>query len=215
MGIFRDLLFHPAFADDHGLVAVGPKLQHERLLLAYRRGIFPWYDAGDPVCWWSPDPRAIFELDSFRVGHRLARTLRSGRFQVTVNRDFGQVIRGCAYRPGEGTWITAAMVAAYTALHERGYAHSIETWHESALAGGVYGVALGGFFAGESMFTRVRDASKVALAFLVDRLRARGFQLFDIQFLTDHTARLGALEIPRVEYLKRLNRALQLPATFV
>ena len=107
------------------------------------------------------------------------------------------------------------MIAAYTALHERGYAHSIETWREGTLAGGVYGVALGGFFAGESMFTRVRDASKVALAFLVDRLHARGFQLFDIQFLTEHTARLGGLEIPRVEYLKRLNRALQLPASFV
>jgi leucyl/phenylalanyl-tRNA--protein transferase len=213
--MFRDLLFHPMFADEHGLVAVGGDLRPERLLMAYRRGIFPWYDEGDPVLWWSPDPRAIFELDGFQLSRRLGRTIRSGRFKVTINRDFAGVIHGCADRGGEGTWLTPAMAAAYTKLHQRGHAHSVEVWHAGSLAGGLYGVALGGFFAGESMFTRVRDASKVALAFLVDRLGARGFQLFDIQYLTEHTAGLGAIEIPRKQYLKRLRQALQVPATFV
>jgi leucyl/phenylalanyl-tRNA--protein transferase len=212
--MFSDPLLHPMFADEFGLVAVGPDLRPERLLLAYRRGIFPWFGEGEPVYWWSPDPRAIFELDGLRLSRRLLRSIRSGRFQVTVNRDFQGVITGCADRPGDGVWLTAEMISAYTMLHERGHAHSVEVWHAGCLAGGLYGIALGGFFAGESMFTRVRDASKVALAYLVDRLRARDFQLFDIQFLTEHTARLGAVEIPRKEYLQRLRQALQLPATF-
>jgi leucyl/phenylalanyl-tRNA--protein transferase len=148
------------------------------------------------------------------VSRRLRRTIRAGRFPVTVNGDFAGVIRGCADRPGEGTWITTDMIAAYETLHRLGHAHSVEVWHEGQLAGGVYGVAVGGLFAGESMFTRVRDASKVALAYLVDRLRQRGFQLFDIQFLTEHTARLGGIEIPRKEYLRRLRQALRCPATF-
>jgi leucyl/phenylalanyl-tRNA--protein transferase len=212
--MLNDLFLHPTFADEHGLVAVGGDLRPERLLLAYRRGIFPWYDERDPVCWWSPDPRGIFELDGFRLSRRLGRTIRSGRFQVTVNRDFAGVINGCADRPGEGTWLTSAMIGAYTKLHQRGHAHSVEVWHAGSLAGGLYGVALGGFFAGESMFTRIRDASKVALAFLVARLRERGFQLFDIQFVTEHAARLGAIEIPREEYLQRLRQALRLAANF-
>jgi leucyl/phenylalanyl-tRNA--protein transferase len=206
--------FHPELADEDGLVAVGGSLQPEILLLAYRRGIFPWYDEGYPVCWWSPQPRAIFELDRFRIPRRLARTLRQGRFRLTVNAAFGAVIRGCADRP-EGTWITADMIAAYEDLHRLGHAHSIEAWAGTALAGGIYGVAVGGLFAGESMFTRCRDASKVALAFLVERLRQRGFVLFDIQMLTEHTARLGALEIPRAEYLTRLNKALACDVCFV
>jgi leucyl/phenylalanyl-tRNA--protein transferase len=173
--MFSNLFLQPVLADTHGLVAVGGDLRPERLLLAYRRGIFPWYDEADPICWWSPDPRAIFELDALYLSRRLQRTIRSGRFQVTVNRDFDAVIAGCADRPGDGTWLTPAMIAAYTSLHERGHAHSVEVWHQGRLAGGLYGVALGGFFAGESMFTRVRDASKVALAFLMDRLKARGF----------------------------------------
>jgi leucyl/phenylalanyl-tRNA--protein transferase len=213
--LFNDLFLHPTFADAHGLVAVGGDLRPERLLRAYRRGIFPWYDEADPICWWSPDPRAIFELDGLRLPRRLRRTIRSGRFQVSVNRDFESIIHGCADRPREGTWLTPEMIAAYTKLHARGHAHSVEVWHDGCLAGGLYGVGLGGLFAGESMFTRVRDASKVALAFLVDRLLARGFQLFDIQFLTEHTARLGAIEIPRLEYLRRLREALQSPARFV
>jgi leucyl/phenylalanyl-tRNA--protein transferase len=206
--------FIPRWAREAGLVAVGGDLRPERLLRAYRRGVFPWYNDGDPVCWWSPDPRAIFELDGLHVSRRLRRTLRSPRFELSANRDFAGVIRGCADRPGEGTWITADMIAAYETLHRLGHAHSVEAWRDGQLAGGIYGVVVGGLFAGESMFTRVRDASKVALAYLVDRLRQRGFTLFDIQFLTEHTARLGAVEIPRVEYVRRLRLALRRPVTF-
>src|SRR5262249_44940811 len=208
-------VFLPHWAREAGMVAVGGDLRPERLLAAYRRGMFPWYGEGDPVYWWSPDPRAIFELDGLHVSRRLRRTIRSGRFQVPVNAEFAGVMRGCADRPGEGTWITPEMMAAYLALHRLGHAHSIEVWHEGRLAGGLYGVALGGFFAGESMFTRVRDASKVALAYLVARLRERDFRLFDVQFLTEHTARLGAVEIRRSEYLRRLGDALRCVVTFV
>lgn len=209
-----DPLLLPELADDYGLVAVGGDLRPERLLLAYRRGIFPWYDEYGPIMWWSPDPRAVFEMAGLHVSRRLRRTIRSGRFQLTVNEDFEGVMRGCADRPGEGTWITEDMIAAYTTLHRLGYAHSVEAWHEGVLAGGIYGVGIGGFFAGESMFTLVRDASKVALVFLMDRLRQRGFQLFDIQFRTEHTTRLGAVEIARAEYLQRLRRALECAVTF-
>ncbi|MCS6851182.1 MAG: leucyl/phenylalanyl-tRNA--protein transferase [Gemmataceae bacterium] len=211
--MFTGLIFDPERADEDGLVAIGGNLSPELLLEAYRRGVFPWYAEDLPICWWSPDPRAIFELDFFHVPRRLRRTIRSGRFQVTVNRDFAAVIRGCADRP-EGTWIVPAMIAAYEELHRRGYAHSVEVWANGKLAGGLYGVAIGGFFAGESMFYRQRDASKVALVFVVERLRERGFQLFDIQSMTPHTERLGAVEIPRSEYLKRLKRALRCETTF-
>jgi leucyl/phenylalanyl-tRNA--protein transferase len=158
--------------------------------------------------WWSPDPRAIFELDGLHISRRLGRTLRSGQFEVTVNRAFAAIIRGCADRPLDEIWITPSMIAAYEALHRLGYAHSVEVWHGAELAGGLYGVAIGGLFAGESMFHRRTNAAKVALAFTVERLRQRGFQLFDIQFLTEHTQRLGAVEIPRQEYLVRLRNAL-------
>ncbi len=202
-------------ADVDGLVAVGGDLHPQRLLNAYRAGVFPWYSEGDPICWWSPDPRAVFELDGLHVSRRLARTVRGGRFRVTFDQDFAGVIRACAHRPEEGgTWITPEMIAAYERLHRLGFAHSVEVWHGPAFAGGLYGVALGGFFAGESMCTRVRDGSKVALVALVDRLRRRGFTLFDIQFLTDHTRRLGAVEIPRLEYLKRLREAVGREVTF-
>jgi leucyl/phenylalanyl-tRNA--protein transferase len=205
---------HPELADEDGLVAIGGDLRPQRLLLAYRRGIFPWYDEDGPICWWSPDPRAIFELDGLHVSRRLQRTLRSGRFTFSVNRQFAAVMRGCADRDGEGTWITLAMRKAYAQLHRLGHAHSVEVWHGDELAGGLYGVTVGGLFAGESMFTRVRDASKAALVFVMDRLRQRGFQLFDIQFLTAHTTRLGGVEIPRAEYLARLGRALKCEAKF-
>jgi leucyl/phenylalanyl-tRNA--protein transferase len=209
----RNFTFNPESADDSGLVAVGGDLGPERLLAAYRAGVFPWYDEDEPVHWWSPDPRAVFELGAFHVSRRLARTIRSGRFTVTVNRAFAGVIRGCADRE-EGTWITPAMMTAYEELHGRGHAHSVETWSEGKLAGGIYGVAVGGLFAGESMFARRTDASKVALAQLVERLRQKGFELFDILFLSDHTAALGAVEIPRREYLARLRRAVSREVTF-
>jgi leucyl/phenylalanyl-tRNA--protein transferase len=202
------------FPDLPGLMGIGGDLEPQTLLEAYRRGVFPWYSDGEPILWWSPDPRAIFELDRFHIPRRLARTLRQGRYQVTVNRAFREVIRGCAARPGP-TWITPEMMVAYEALHRLGYAHSIEVWQQEELAGGLYGVALGGLFAGESMFTRARDASKIALVYVVERLRQQGFVLFDIQMLTPHTARFGAVEIPRAEYLQRLRRALALPVRFI
>ena len=205
---------NPEFADAMGLVGMGGDLNPRRLLQAYRRGIFPWYDEDYPVCWWSPDPRAIFELDGFHVSRRLRRTMRSDRFTITINEAFGDVIRGCADRD-EGTWIIPDMIAAYEKLHTLGWAHSVEVYQDGKLAGGLYGVALGGLFAGESMFSRQTDASKVALAFTVNRLRQRGFQLFDIQMLTEHTAGLGAKEIPRTEYLARLKQALTCQASFV
>ncbi len=206
-------LLRPEFADDIGLVALGGDLRPDWLLEAYRHGIFPWYNEGDPVCWWSPDPRAVFELDGLHVPRRLRRTIRSGRFTVTVDRDFAGVIRGCADRE-EGTWIVPDMIDAYERLHRLGYAHSVEVWSGEVLAGGLYGVAIGGFFAGESMFTRLRDASKVALVFVAERLRERRFQLFDTQFVTEHTERMGAIEVPRDEYLARLGRALAVRTTF-
>jgi leucyl/phenylalanyl-tRNA--protein transferase len=201
-------------ANEHGLVAVGGDLRPETLLDAYRRGVFPWYEAGLPVCWWSPDPRAIIPLNGFHVGRRLVRTIRSARFEVATNRDFPAVIRGCSDRV-EGTWITGAMMQAYERLHELGHAHSVETWRDGALAGGVYGVSIGGFFSAESMFHRVTDASKVALAALVERLRSQGFALLDVQMVTDHTAKCGAVEIGRSEYLARLRNALALETAFV
>ena len=204
----------PERADAEGLVAIGGDLHPSRLLDAYRRGVFPWFDEDSPILWWSPDPRAIFEMDGLHVSRRLARTVRSERFTVTFDRAFGEVIRGCADRPNDGVWITADMIDAYTRLHELGHAHSIEVWHEGRLAGGLYGVAIGGLFAGESMFTRVRDASKVALVHLMEHLRPRGFQLFDVQFLNEHTASLGAVEIPRREYLARLRKAIACDARF-
>jgi leucyl/phenylalanyl-tRNA--protein transferase len=205
----RRLHFRPEAADEHGLVAVGGDLQPATILEAYRRGIFPWYDESLPVCWWSPDPRAILPLEALHVSRRLARTIRSSRFRTTVNQDFAGVIRGCADRV-EGTWITPDMMAAYERLHELGHAHSVEAWQDDVLAGGVYGVAVGGLFAGESMFHRRTDASKVALVALAERLRERRFCLLDIQFLTPHTARLGAVEIPRRDYLERLKTANEL-----
>jgi leucyl/phenylalanyl-tRNA--protein transferase len=209
------LFLDPECADANGLVGIGGDLSPSRLLDAYRRGIFPWFDEESPILWWSPDPRAIFEMDGLHISRRLARTVRSGRFTTTVDRAFGEVIRGCAYRPNDGVWITPEMIAAYTRLHELGHAHSVEVWYNGELAGGIYGVTIGGFFAGESMFTRVRDASKVALVHLMERLRQRGFQLFDVQFLNEHTARLGAIEIPRREYLQRLRKAIACNVSFL
>jgi leucyl/phenylalanyl-tRNA--protein transferase len=210
----RRVRFEPELADKNGLLAVGGDLRPATLLDAYRRGVFPWYDDSTPICWWSPDPRAIIPLDGLHVSRRLARTLRSGTFEVMANRDFAGVIRGCAHRPGEGTWITADMIDAYERLHRLGHAHSVEVWRDGALVGGVYGVAVGGAFAGESMFHRVPDASKVALVRLLERLTERGFQLFDIQFLTPHTARMGGVEVPRREYLARLASVVDLAVSF-
>lgn len=204
----------PELAETFGLVAVGGDLSPDRLLRAYRNGIFPWFDEGDPVLWWSPDPRSIFELEDFHVSRRLARTIRSNRFHTTVDKDFVGVMKGCAEGREEGTWITGDMIEAYSRLHRLGHAHSLEVWHEEKLAGGIYGVTFGALFAGESMFSRERDASKVALVKLIEHLNRREFQLFDIQFLNDHTKRLGAVEISRDKYLARLALATESAATF-
>jgi len=196
-----------------GLVAVGGDFSVPRLLLAYRSGIFPW--TANPITWWSPDPRAIFELDQFHVPRSLAKIIRQKRFTITINQAFSQVIEGCS-RPGSpGGWITPEFIEAYTRLHKEGHAHSLECWRDGQLAGGIYGVAIGGFFAGESMFHVVDNASKVALYHLVQRLREREFVLFDIQMVTPITAQLGAVEISRQVYLRRLKEAVSLPRTFV
>ncbi|HTN43102.1 MAG TPA: leucyl/phenylalanyl-tRNA--protein transferase [Nitrospiria bacterium] len=187
---------------------IPPELLEE----AYRQGIFPMADEGGRIRWYSPDPRTIIDLDRFHISRRLARTIRSKKFEITVDRDFERVMRSCANR--EETWISDEIVAAYSALHRLGKAHSIEAYYEGKLAGGIYGVSLGGAFMGESMFTIVRDASKVSLAFLVGRLKERGYALFDVQFTTPHLKRFGAVEIPRREYLRRLEKALALPCRF-
>jgi leucyl/phenylalanyl-tRNA--protein transferase len=213
-------LFPPAeLADAEGLLGLGGELTPEWLLDAYRHGIFPWPiidEEEGPMAWWSPDPRAVIELDSLHVSRRLKRTVRADRFSVTCNRDFAGVIRGCATAAGRigQTWITRGMFDAYLRMHELGYAHSVEAWRAGRLAGGVYGLAIGGMFAAESKFHLVRDASKVALVHLVEHLRARGYVLLDIQQLTPHTARLGAVEIPRHQYLTRLADALTRPVAF-
>lgn len=164
------------------------------------------------IGWYSPDPRAIFPLDAFHVPRSLAKTLKRGVFDVRIDTAFEAVMRGCAAR--EETWISDEIVQAYVALHRAGLAHSVEAWHEGELAGGLYGVALGGAFMGESMFTRVTDASKVCLVALVERLQARGFVLLDSQMPTEHLARFGQIVIPRAEYLRRLAKALRLDVTF-
>jgi len=207
----------PMVSTFDGLVCVGGRLEPEWLLDAYSHGIFPWPVWDDePMAWWSLDPRAIFEFECVRVSRRLVRTMRSGKFTVTCDRDFARVIDGCATSGDrqEGTWLTPTMIAAYCKLHELGHAHSIEVWHEGRLAGGTYGVAIGGLFAAESMFYRVRDASKVGVVALLAHLKARGYGLCDIQQWTPHTGRLGAIMIPRSDYLHRLAEVVERPVTF-
>src|SRR5437660_878404 len=199
----------PRQADAEGLVAVGGDLTVPRLLLAYRSGIFPWTAA--PVTWWSPDPRGVLEFDQFHVSRSLRRVLRKNLFRITRNQAFGEVMQGCAASaPGRrSTWITPEFLGAYGELREAGYAHSLECWQGDALVGGIYGVALGGFFAGESMFHTAPDASKVALYHLLEHLRERGFALFDLQVLSPITLKLGGINLARNEYLRRLAEALQ------
>lgn len=184
------------------------------LILAYSQGIFPMANEAGEIAWYDPDPRAIIPLDTFHVPRRLARTIRSGRFEVRIDHAFREVVQACAApSPGrDGTWISDEFVSAYTGLHQLGFAHSVETWRDGQLVGGLYGVALRGLFAGESMFSSERDASKVALVHLVNRLRAGGFTLLDTQFLTEHLERFGATTIARAEYRRRLAQALQVAA---
>jgi leucyl/phenylalanyl-tRNA--protein transferase len=205
---------NPSLADPEGLLAVGGNLEPETLLSAYQQGIFPWFDEDTPILWWSPDPRAILEFDNLYISKRLARTIRTNKFQVTFNQDFDAVVQGCTYRPEEGTWITPEVANAYGEFHRRGHAHSVEVWQQGILVGGLYGVAIGALFAGESMFSTVSDASKVALVALVSRLKEKGYQLFDLQIINEHTSMMGATEIPRDDYLARVKLAIQLKITF-
>lgn len=196
------------------MVRIPLRLTPEGVELAYRHGIFPMGETGsDEVYWFRPDPRAIIPLDRFHVSRSLAKKIRRQIFEVRINTDFEGVMRACADRQ-EGTWITEDFIRVYGALHRRGKAHSVETWREGRLVGGVYGVALGGAFMAESMFHRETDASKVALAALVSRLQERGFVLMDVQFLTPHLASLGAIEIPASLYDRLLRQALSLPCRF-
>jgi leucyl/phenylalanyl-tRNA--protein transferase len=211
-----DLRFPPVdSASPEGLLAVGGDLQPERLLEGYRHGIFPWYSGDQPILWWSPDPRTVLLPDKLHISRSLKRSLRPGLVSVTLDRCFRDVMHHCAgprpQYPDGGTWITPEMLEAYTRLHELGYAHSVETWKDGQLVGGLYGVALGGVFFAESMFTRVSDASKVALVSLVRQLQAWGFRLMDCQQSSPHVMALGAEAIPRREFLDHLTAALILP----
>ena len=210
VAILDDRLWFPDAlrARGDGLVAIGGDLSVPRLVLAYRSGIFPW--TVNPITWWSPEPRGIFELANFHVSRSLKYELKRGRMEVTFDRSFEQVIRGCAEAPrdGDSTWITEEFIRAYIRLHEAGHAHSVEAWMDDELVGGLYGVAVGGLFAGESMFHRASNASKVCVARLVERLNSQGFQLFDTQMVTPATLQLGAVEVRRAEYLRRLSLAV-------
>jgi leucyl/phenylalanyl-tRNA--protein transferase len=204
----------PDYADPSGLLAVGGDLSNERLLEAYRLGIFPWYSDDQPILWWSPDPRLVLDLNDFKISRSLRKTLKREVFQVTLDHAFEEVIRACAVVPREaqnGTWITNEMLKAYVNLHGLGYAHSVESWFGGKLAGGLYGVSLGKCFFGESMFHLKTDASKVALATLVEKLRSWDFHFIDSQMTTEHMLRLGAKELPRRIFLKRLQSALRYP----
>lgn len=215
LNLLADGFPSPNLADGVGLVAIGGDLSVERLLSAYRSGLFPW--TANPVTWWSPDPRGILELEQFHVSHSLAKVIRQDVFTVTRDQAFGEVIKNCAVAaPGRGgtSWITGEFIAAYTQLHRAGHAHSVECWQDGNLAGGIYGVAVGGLFAGESMFHQVNNASKVALYHLVQHLRANGFVLFDLQMVTPATKPLGAVEISRTEYLQRLAAAVTKKCSF-
>jgi leucyl/phenylalanyl-tRNA--protein transferase len=205
----------PETADEEGLVAIGGDLAPATILAACRSGIFPWSDE-PAITWWSPDPRAIVPLDGLHISRSLARLIRRGTFRVTFDRAFRAVMEGCAEsRPGrEETWISPAFLGAYVRLHELGWAHSAECWLGERLAGGIYGVAIGAWFGGESMFSAEPNASKVALAALVERLRGRGYRLFDAQVMNPHLASLGAVDIPRSRYLELLREAAAMPVGF-
>jgi leucyl/phenylalanyl-tRNA---protein transferase len=195
-----------ALEDPSGLLAAGGDLSPERLVAAYRRGIFPWYSPGQPVLWWSPDPRAVLFPEEFHCSRSLSRTLRSGRFTVSDDRDFAAVIDGCAAprAASPGTWITSDMRAAYLELHRLGVAHSVEVWRNGELAGGLYGVRLGEVFFGESMFSRERDASKVAMAHLVAMCARNSVAVIDCQLPSRHLASLGVRCIPRRQFASLL-----------
>ena len=202
-----------ALRNPNGLLCAGGDLSKERLLQAYRHGIFPWYSGDEPILWWSPDPRMVLFCDELKVSRSLAKNRRNKGFEVRIDFAFSRVIKGCSEaRKGEpGTWLRKDMQAAYLALHRAGHAHSFETWQAGELVGGLYGVAIGRMFYGESMFSRATDASKVALVALVEELQGRGFPLIDCQQRTPLLASLGAREIPRRQFLRRVTALVNYP----
>ncbi len=212
----NSLFFPPVeLSREDGLLAVGGDLSPERLLLAYRQGIFPWYNPGDPILWWSPDPRLILEPERLHVPRRLRRVIASPPFEITFDKAFNEVIRSCAQvrrEKGEGTWLTGEMIHAYCRLHRLGYAHSAEAWRHGELVGGLYGVAMGRAFFGESMFHRARDASKVAFVALVGLLKHWDFPLIDCQVVTAHLLRFGARTVPRREFITWLEVLVNQPS---
>jgi leucyl/phenylalanyl-tRNA--protein transferase len=211
----QDIIFPPPeLARDDGLLAVGGDLSAERLLLAYQMGIFPWYSEGDPILWWSPVPRLIMEPAEFHLSKRLARYLRKGVFQFSFNKDFRAVIKACAISRtanGEPTWINEEMIEAYCHLHKLGFAHSLECWQNGELAGGLYGVAIGGAFFGESMFARIANSSKAAMAVLTRHLQKWDFDFIDCQMRTSHLVSLGAHEVNGPSFFNRLQKAILQP----
>jgi leucyl/phenylalanyl-tRNA--protein transferase len=193
----------PEMAEENGLLAIGGDLSTERLLLAYSKGIFPWYSQGEPILWWSPSPRLVIFPAEFKVPKRLARFIKQQKYKVTMDYAFQQVITSCAYvsnRQAKGTWIDEDMIEAYTRLHEQGWVHSVECWQDEELVGGLYGIALGRIFFGESMFSLQSNTSKVALVFLVEQLKKWDFDLIDCQLTTEHLLQFGAREIPGSEF---------------
>ena len=203
-----------ALAEPDGLLAAGADLSAERLLAAYRQGIFPWFNEGQPILWWSPDPRMVLFPAELHVSRSLNKRLKKQDYEIRFDTAFREVVKACASVPRagqDGTWITADMLAAYCNLHELGYAHSVETWMDGKLAGAIYGVAIGRMFYGESMFHRVTDASKIALVHLMRHLEKHGFGMMDCQMKTEHLASLGAREIPRIEFLRRLEELVNSP----
>lgn len=206
---------HPSLAEPDGLLGVGGDLHPARLLLAYANGIFPWYNEGQPILWFSPDPRFVLFFERFRIQRSLKKRIRRGDYEITIDRAFARVVHGCksAPRPGQrGTWITGDMERAYLQLHELGFAHSVEAWKDGELVGGLYGVAIGTLFSGESMFARAPDASKSAFVWTVAQLHRWGFRLIDCQVHTDHLARFGAIDVPRERYLSLLPELVNAPA---
>lgn len=204
----------PYLASKEGLLAVGGDLSQKRLLLAYRTGIFPWFSDDEPILWWSPDPRLVLYPEEVRVSKTLKKIIKKKMFHVTMDSAFVQVINQCAkirLQNNQGTWVVKEMIDAYCKLHESGFAHSVEAWYQGELAGGLYGVSLGKCFFGESMFTRVSNASNVALVKLVEYLNALSFDMIDCQLTTEHLLRFGAREIPRVSFLKQLEESLKAP----
>ena len=197
----------------NGLLAWGGDLQAERLLLAYRQGIFPWFSEGEPVLWWTPDPRCVLLPEQVYLSRRTRRRFNSGNFRVTADTAFAEVIDACAEpRDGvAGTWITAELKASFVQLHQRGFTHSVEVWQDQQLVGGIYGMALGGVFFGESMFSRVADASKIALVALCRQLQQWSFGLVDCQVTNPHLLSMGAIEIPRAEFNQRIARLIEQP----